>query len=526
MPFLKILKNFKILLVFFCLFAIFFWQIIKEKKAIYNCKVEVVIEQQALKYVNQLDIFSELFKDGIKGKLIDNKVVMEKIVSNEDECGAGFLALVNNSVKNITSKVKRLQMQDFQAIEEEMRVLNKDLESLRNELARLNEKKEKLQAEYQSLKKQRDDIKKAINNLEIEKERLLLVYTPQHPDIINIEQEIKLRKNKLKQIPTIEKSSFMWEEELSAKSNEYQGKKEKLLFLEEEKQKTLAVASKVPFRTGEVSTITLQKESAPKRNKVFALSIILSLAGFFIFLSLDKTIYRTQDMKNLENFNIITQLPKIKKKSKIFNLAFDSNYKSTKAAFKKIISFLKEKKVIFISSFKKNEGKTILALNLGAFLAKEGKKIVLVDFNFRNPTLTQKILIEKQGIFINDILGQQNIHKRLFNFSSLILDNPDLEQVITRGGLDRLSVLFAKEEKDSNLRIYKKLIDTLKENCDYIICDCTVFDGHLADVIDQENALVFVLRRGYTKLGDVLKIQELLRANKRTTSGLVFNLCI
>ena len=520
MLFLKIFRNFKFLLIFFCLFSIFFWHTIEEKESIYKCTIEVPIEEKSSNYINKVGNLSIFFESNTKAQLVDNNLSIEKTTNNQDECDATFLTLANNSITKINHGIKVLKTQRLQAIDQEVKGLKEDLESLKTELSRLNQEKEEFQEKHNYTKKQINYIKDSINELELQKEKLLLTYTIDHPEIINISKEIKILQDRLKGMPQVEKSGFLLQEELLSKSNEYQEKKQKLGTLNSEKEEINIDEDVIPVEDVESTTIALQEASGPKHKIVLIFSIICSSFIFILFLIFDKKIYTPEKLKTP---NIIAKFPKIKGTNGFFRLPFNNSFLNEKTAFNKIISFLKGKKIVFISSFNKREGKSVFAFSLGVFLAKEGKRAVLVDFNFKNPTLTKNLKGKRQNAFIDKVFKEQNIEKRLFNYASLIIDKPNLEKFIKTNGLDRVSILFAEKERKPNWGEYKKVLIKLKGNYDYVICDCSAFNENFTEIIGEESTLLLMLRKGYAKFSDVEKVAEILNSDKIHNRGVVFN---
>jgi chromosome partitioning protein len=75
-------------------------------------------------------------------------------------------------------------------------------------------------------------------------------------------------------------------------------------------------------------------------------------------------------------------------------------------------------KIIAVHSYKGGTGKTLLSLNLAATLAKRGKKVCLLDLDFRAPSLSIILKIEKAEYWLNDYLnGTCGIEKVLINLS-------------------------------------------------------------------------------------------------------------
>ena len=80
----------------------------------------------------------------------------------------------------------------------------------------------------------------------------------------------------------------------------------------------------------------------------------------------------------------------------------------------------KKHKVIIITSYLAGEGKSIVAANLAYSLANGHKKVLLLDFNFRNPSIEAIDKINKAngdiiGIVLNDVKRGRNKKRKKRN---------------------------------------------------------------------------------------------------------------
>jgi chromosome partitioning protein len=119
-------------------------------------------------------------------------------------------------------------------------------------------------------------------------------------------------------------------------------------------------------------------------------------------------------------------------------------------------------KIIALSNQKGGVGKTTSAVNIGAALARQGKRVILVDLDSQG-NMTQGLGIENPDFTINGLLFHgQEIH------AYPVTDN--LVLVATDGSLSN----FDKNVQDKIQRefILKKALEPLKAKSDYIILDC------------------------------------------------------
>jgi len=121
------------------------------------------------------------------------------------------------------------------------------------------------------------------------------------------------------------------------------------------------------------------------------------------------------------------------------------------------------KKTIVVTSLHEMEGKTFLAMNLAEAYKLINKKVLLIDGNFDNPTITSTL---KPTLFIEDLLKQEeaDIHK-LEVTDSIVAGN--------RGGDKSIF------EVQSETAIISRL-ELLKAKFDIIIIDTPALGGHKA----------------------------------------------
>src|ERR1700686_5123164 len=116
---------------------------------------------------------------------------------------------------------------------------------------------------------------------------------------------------------------------------------------------------------------------------------------------------------------------------------------------------------IVLTSGKGGVGKTTTTANVGAALAKSGKRVVLVDADIGLRNLDLVLGVEKRIVFdlVEVVEGRCQIRQ------ALIKDKR----------LENLSILPPAQTFDKTAITelqFAKLIEQLGENCDYVMIDC------------------------------------------------------
>lgn len=128
-------------------------------------------------------------------------------------------------------------------------------------------------------------------------------------------------------------------------------------------------------------------------------------------------------------------------------------------------------KVILVSSGKGGTGKTMFAVNLGATLAKQGSRVMLLDMDM--------------GLRNMDIyLGMEN--KVIYNIMDVVSGICRIKKAMLRvDGFDTLYFMAAsprRDDRDVTPLHMEVLCNKLKKYFDYIIVDCPAGIGELFDV--------------------------------------------
>ena len=105
-------------------------------------------------------------------------------------------------------------------------------------------------------------------------------------------------------------------------------------------------------------------------------------------------------------------------------------------------------KMIAVHSYKGGTGKTLLSVNLAATFAKHGKKVCLLDLDFRAPSISTILRIEKAECWLNDYLNSAcEIDKVLIDLSDRFQNNGKLFVGLANPKTEAIRDMSAKDRK-------------------------------------------------------------------------------
>jgi MinD-like ATPase involved in chromosome partitioning or flagellar assembly len=186
-------------------------------------------------------------------------------------------------------------------------------------------------------------------------------------------------------------------------------------------------------------------------------------------------------------------------------------------------------KIIAVHSYKGGTGKTLLSVNLAAALAKRGKRVCLLDLDFRAPSLFAIFKVETADCWLNNYLnGTCDINKVLVDLSGRLQRNHKFYVGLADPATEAIRDMSAKDRK-WEMRALGRLLslrNTLLNDKEF---DYIIFDTSPGLQYSSINAIVaadFVVVATTADRSDVDGTQRMLRElynlfEKKT--GLVLN---
>lgn len=206
--------------------------------------------------------------------------------------------------------------------------------------------------------------------------------------------------------------------------------------------------------------------------------------------------FRTRDqVERAMSLPVLAALPEITRSVAAWQSAADCVVKRPRSSFAEAVRGLqlglvlcngdKQPKTVLIASAVPSEGKTTVAVSLARIAARSGQRVILLDADFRQPSVGKTISVSPSQSGVADVLNGKIL------LENCLLKDPisDMLFLPSVGHITNPSDLLASDEMAD-------LVATLSESCDLLIIDSSpllpVNDARiLARLAD---AVVFVVR--------------------------------
>lgn len=175
----------------------------------------------------------------------------------------------------------------------------------------------------------------------------------------------------------------------------------------------------------------------------------------------------------------------------------------------------KEAKVLLVTSVLENEGKSTVAANLALALADESKRVLLLDGDFRKPSLYKLFDVDPKNVeaFGEVLNGKKGMDNLVYEIPKV-----DLKLILN-------TVMYPDSTELISEGLFSRVLDYLKKNLDYIIIDSSpmALVADTEEMMNMVDAALLVVRQHMASVRDINDAIDVLNGRNMKLLGCVFN---
>jgi len=269
------------------------------------------------------------------------------------------------------------------------------------------------------------------------------------------------------------------------------------------------------------------KAIKPKRESIvlmgFILGLVLGLGLAFLRVFLDSKIQTESDIYKIVSYPLLGTIPHIPEASQkgLSDMikVFESVKSATAESFRHLrsnLEFMRQKKgtqIILLTSTVGREGKTTLTVNLGAIMSLSHKRTIILNLDFRKPTLHKKFNLSNE-IGLSELINERVILKDVIQCTRY----PYLD-IISSGAMPP-----NPSELIHNQRIYT-ILEEIKKGYDIIILDTPPI-GLVTDVKELMHYVdmnIYIVRANYSRKEFLENLKKFNNIEKVPQLSIVLN---
>ena len=392
-------------------------------------------------------------------------------------------------------------------------------------------------------------------DLEIKKRQLLEKYTPNHPDVLNLQQRIDVVEGKLEEIPAQEVALARISRELRMQEELY------TTLNKQHEEAKLGVSSMVSFVSVVNRPMPESSPISPNRQLNMLVGVVLglfiSVVVVFLLENLDVSISTIEDIEDFMKLPVLGIIPNILSEKHLDNwltqvfkkerytvdafrsvLIVNKRYasgviESYHTLRTNIMSNLNTKQSVSLvfSSAGAAEGKTLTAVNTALASAHSGLKTLLIDADLRRPAINQIFGTRKEPGLSDVLSGKTDWREAVLESADFIMGGLDFDQLMRFSGIENLKVLNCGTQPENVVDVldsanWRELMEDLKSEFDLIIFDAPpvlLFVDAVMIARHASDGVVLVYKAGKIARGALKRAgDQITNANARMI-GVVLN---
>jgi len=427
------------------------------------------------------DVISAISAETEAAEIEKTNMIRLQVSSKDPQAAADIANKIAEAFKKINLEQKNQQAYNVRVF------IEKTLEDVSNKLRAQDERLRDLT--MRGAVGTGVNIVNQIYELEKNREGLLTKFTEKHPEVIQLNEQIREMKGSLKNLPKEEFEYGILKRDITINEALYTNLKQKL------PEAQIKEAEKIDNVLIINPAITPRRPSFPDKNRNYAAAIaiglVLGVAMALITENIDTSIGRVEDIENFIKVSVLGVIPfcsreeekshrkkgwlgnlsralagsfrkglfgKAKKdkeiKCEVLISALDQSSRSIFLEAFRILSvnlqvlFGKGEKIknkaILITSCNPEEGKSIVSCNLSMIMAQMGYKTLLIDADSRRANVHKIFGMKtKEGGLLDMLMGKSEFDSVVRTATDIMLGTTDSDKVIDRPWLNNLNILTA-----------------------------------------------------------------------------------
>ncbi|MBK7111850.1 MAG: polysaccharide biosynthesis tyrosine autokinase [Flavobacteriales bacterium] len=296
------------------------------------------------------------------------------------------------------------------------------------------------------------------------------------------------------------------------------------LFLLEKRASTVIARAGIVPKTKVIESARTLGVVRPDKLKIFYTfmlgGLVISMAVVFVRVMFYDRIENADQLKELTTLPVFGEIIASEKAEDNYvvvdsdpKAAITESFRTVRTNLEYVPAPEGRGKVVLVTSYRPNEGKTFCSVNLSAILAKAGKKVLLLELDLHKPKVAASLGMTSQVGLSTVLIGKMNwrevVQHTQFEHFDVMLSGPTPPNASELILSKHLPVLFMEAAAEYDY----VLIDTPPVG---LITDALLMMRHA-------DATLFVVNTRFASKDHVTNALEVLHGNAATNTGFILN---
>jgi capsular exopolysaccharide synthesis family protein len=335
--------------------------------------------------------------------------------------------------------------------------------------------------------------------------------------ISDVEKMIGEYTGIIKTVPKTERELLAIQRKLNVNEKMY-------VYLLEKRANTIIARAGILPETSVIETAHSIGLVKPNKTKVtyyfLTVGFLIAMIVIFIRVLVFATIQSVQELKAITNLPVLGEIVRTKTEGSGY-IVVDKDPKSPitesfrvlRTNLEYMATHSRKGNVVLITSYNPGEGKTFCSVNLGAILAKAGKRVLLIELDLHKPKV-QRALNMTSDVGV----------------SSILIGKSTVESAVLNAGIDNLyAILSGPTPPNASEIILSPHMEEIfaygRDNFDYVIVDTPPI-GLITDalvIMKHCDVNLFVLNTKVASKKIINITEEIVATNKLQGFGFILN---